>query len=162
MTLNSPRRIVRCLTVLTGVVILMFSGGCATKRFVPRILSEAVTVRDNGGRPVSTETASVAPRAVRPRAKSASAASKKAAASRSTVPSSAAVGTMGEGHSSPVVLLETASAVVQSAPAAAPASKPGESRPFAARLASMADGGVVVLAALATMFISGVLYRRRA
>jgi hypothetical protein len=161
MTLDSPRRFVHCLTVLTGVVILMFSGGCATKRFVPRILSEAVTVRDDGGRPVSTETASVAPRAVRPRAKTASAASKKAAASRSTAPSSAAVGTMGEGHSSPVVLPGTAS-VVHSAPAVAPASRPGESRPFAARLASMADGGVVVLAALATMFISGLLYRRRA
>lgn len=145
---------IACLVVLPSLT------GCASKRFVPRILSESVVIRDATKVP---ETRIVTGPLTLERVQIAPPASKVAAGPRRWQRS--AVGTMGVGEREwKGSVEETFGATFESSPATPqPAAEPQpvQPAPVKATLASMGDGGVILAIVAVGCALGAFIYRYR-
>jgi hypothetical protein len=157
---RSPSRLREFAGCLAVLVALVSAGGCASKRFTPRILAEMTTVRDAKSATPSR------PAAARTRAKAAAAApaTPPAASKLGTVAATAdrgSIGTAGVGAADASVAPNDV-AMAPPAQNATPSSPTKtEGTPVRTLLAAATEpGGLVVAIALAIAGLATILYRR--
>jgi hypothetical protein len=159
LLMPSPASRIRLYTTCLACTALVgFSTGCASKRFVPRIVSESVVVHHAPKPPGADTPATYEARVVRPTPPPS-----KVTAARARRPGRRETGTTGIGEREWKGSVELTMGLSEFSAAAphAPTSSPAPPTPPDATLASMGDGGLLLAIVAIGFALGAVVYRYR-